>query len=124
MATFIGFNTINQNKKFTLTDVNLVKRDFLNSLSIAQGEIPGRPDYGSRIWEYIFDSQSRETNRNIVSEVQRIADLDPRIFIRQATVYNEEHGVRIELQVQILPSSPNELLVLFFDTEAREIRFV
>jgi hypothetical protein len=47
MATFIGYSTINQYKKFTLTDGELVKRDLLNAFNIRQGTLPGRPDYGS-----------------------------------------------------------------------------
>jgi hypothetical protein len=47
MTTFIGFNTINQNKKFTLTDFALIQRDLLNAFNIRQGELPGRPGYGT-----------------------------------------------------------------------------
>jgi hypothetical protein len=43
MATFIGFNTVDQFKKFTLTDFELIKRDLINALNIRQGELPGRP---------------------------------------------------------------------------------
>ena len=41
MPTFIGFNTINQNKKFTLVDFELIKRDLLNAFNIRQGELVG-----------------------------------------------------------------------------------
>ena len=49
MPTFIGFNTINQNKKFTLVDFDLIKIDLLNAFNIRQGELPGRPAYGTII---------------------------------------------------------------------------
>ena len=42
MTTFIGFNTIDQPKKFTLTDFDLVKRDLLNAFNIQQGQLVGR----------------------------------------------------------------------------------
>jgi len=37
MSTFIGFNTQNQYKKFTLVDTELIKRDLLNAFNITQG---------------------------------------------------------------------------------------
>jgi hypothetical protein len=49
MATFIGFNTIDQNKKFTLLDFELIKRDLLNAFNIRQGQLVGRPGYGTVI---------------------------------------------------------------------------
>ena len=52
MTTFIGFNTINQNKKFTVVDFDLIKIDLLNAFNIRQGELVGRPGYGTVIWNY------------------------------------------------------------------------
>ena len=43
MPTFIGFSTIDQNKKFTAVDFDLIKIDLLNAFNIRQGELPGRP---------------------------------------------------------------------------------
>ena len=61
MATFIGFNTQNQYKKFTLLDQELIKRDLLNGLNIRQGQLPGRPQYGTTMWDNLFENQN-ETN--------------------------------------------------------------
>ena len=63
MPTFIGFNTINQNKKFTAVDFDLIKIDLLNAFNIRQGELPGRPGYGTVIWNYLFEN--RNTNSYI-----------------------------------------------------------
>ena len=82
MTTFVGFNTIGQTKKFTLVDFELVKRDLLNALNIPQGQLPGRPGYGTLIYGYIFENQTQDTERAILAEIQRVASLDPRIFIQ------------------------------------------
>ena len=37
MPTFIGFSTIDQYRKFTLVDFELIKRDLANALNIQQG---------------------------------------------------------------------------------------
>lgn len=124
MATFIGFNTINQNKKFTLTDFELVKRDLSNALNIQQGDLPGRPEYGTTIWSFVFESQMPEVQKQILAELQRVAGGDPRIYISDATVYPQDNGMLIELQVQIVPSTTAERLAIFFDQETRRASFV
>jgi phage baseplate assembly protein W len=73
MTTFIGYSTINQYKKFTLVDYQLVKRDLLNAFNIRQGELVGRPDYGTALWDFLFEPQTLEVETAIKNEVQRVA---------------------------------------------------
>ena len=124
MPTFIGFNTINQFKKFTLTDFELIKRDLANAFNIQQGELPGRPEYGTVIWSYVFESQIETTEADILAEIQRVAGGDPRIYISDATVYPQDNGILVEVEVQVVPSSTVERLAIFFDQETRRASFV
>ena len=124
MATFIGYSTINQYKKFTLTDGELVKRDLLNAFNIRQGTLPGRPDYGSTLLDYIFENQDTTTERAVIAEIQKIASGDPRIYISDINYYPQQNGVLIELQVQIIPGTNSEQLSLFFDQSTRQAGFV
>jgi hypothetical protein len=73
MPAFIGFNTQNQYKKFTLTDGPLVKRDLLNAFNIRQGQLPGRPQVGTSLWDNLFENQDSVTEQSILSEIQRVA---------------------------------------------------
>lgn len=124
MATFIGLNTINQVRKFTLVDVELVKRDLLNALNIAQGELPGRPGYGTVIWQYVFDNQGPELNQAIINEIERVVGLDPRIILQSVQVYPQLNGIRIELQVQIAPNVSPETLSILFDEQSTTATFI
>ena len=124
MTTFIGFNTINQFKKFTLIDFELIKRDLANAFNIQQGELPGRPGYGTTIWSYVFESQTPETEQAILAEIQRVAGGDPRIYIADATVYPQDNGILIEVLVQVVASETAERLAIFFDQESRRASFV
>lgn len=124
MTTFIGFNTIDQYKKFTLVDFDLIKRDLANAFNIRQGEVPGRPEYGTTLWSYVFESQIPETQQAILAEVQRVAGGDPRLYISDATVYPQDNGMLIELQVQLVASTTTERLAIFFDQETRRASFV
>lgn len=122
--TFIGFNTINQYKKFTLTDFELIKRDLSNAFNIRQGELPGRPDYGTIMWNFLFENQIEELQNSIVAEVQRVAGGDPRVFISDIQVFPEENGIMIQIEVTVTPSTDATRLGIFFDVISRRASFV
>jgi len=124
MPTFIGFNTINQFKKFTLVDFELIKRDLANAFNIQQGELPGRPGYGTTIWSYVFENQTETTETAILAEIQRVAGGDPRIYVTSANVYPQDNGLLIEIEIQVVASSTAERLAIFFDQETRRASFI
>lgn len=124
MTVFIGFNTINQYKKFTLTDFELIKRDLLNAFNIRQGQLPGRPAYGSNIFEYVFEPQTQQTQQEVLKEIQRVAGGDPRIYVSDLQCYPQENGLLVELQIQVVPSSNAQQLSIFFDQQQRTASYV
>jgi phage baseplate assembly protein W len=124
MPTFIGFNTINQNKKFTLVDFELIKRDLLNALNIRQGQLVGRPAYGTVLWDYVFENQTQETERQIAAEIQRVAGGDPRIYISSTEVFPQQNGILIQIELTVVPSTNAERLSIFFDQTQRRASYV
>lgn len=124
MPTYIGFNTQNQFFKFTLTDFELIKRDLANAFNIQQGELPGKPGYGTTIWSYVFENQTPDVEKAIIQEMQRVAGGDPRIYLSDVQIYPQENGMLIELQVQVVASETAESLSIFFDQESRRASFV
>lgn len=124
MPAFIGFNTQDQYKKFTLTDADLVKRDFLNALNIRQGLLPGRPQYGTVIWDNLFDNQSNELTNNIETELQRVAGGDPRLQLINVEIFPQENGLLMQVELQIVPSTETERLRIFFNNETRTASYV
>ena len=124
MTTFVGFNTQNQYKKFTLVDFELVKRDLLNAFNIRQGQLPGRPGYGTILWSYLFENQVDAVQQGIINEVQRVAGGDPRIFISNINVYPQENGMLIELEIQTVGGVNAEILNVFFNQVSRSASYV
>lgn len=122
--TFIGFNTQGQYKKFTLTGFELIKRDLLNAFNIRQGQLPGRPGYGTVIWDFLFEPQLESVQREIEREVQRVAGGDPRIYISSVLAYPEGNGILIEIELEVVPSTDAERLSIFFDLEQRNATYV
>ena len=124
MTTFVGFNTQNQYKKFTLVDFELIKRDLLNAFNIRQGQLPGRPGYGTVLWNYLFENQVDAVQQGIINEVQRVAGGDPRIFISNINVYPQENGMLIELELQTVGGVNAEILSVFFNQTTRSASYV
>lgn len=124
MATFIGFNTQNQNKKFTLLDFELIKRDLLNAFNIRQGSLVGRPDYGTVIWDYLFENQVESTQRGMTAEIQRVAGGDPRLFVNSIEMFPQENGILIQLEITVVPSTDAQRLSLFFNQQSRRASYV
>jgi phage baseplate assembly protein W len=122
--TFIGFNTQGQFKKFTLTGFELIKRDLLNALNIRQGQLPGRPGYGTVIWDFLFEPQLESVQLNIEREVQRVAGSDPRIYINSVQSFPQDNGILIQIELEIVPSTDAERLAIFFDLEQRNATYV
>jgi len=120
MATFIGFNTINQYKKFTLTDFELIKRDLLNFLNIRQGELVGRPDVGTNMWNLVFDPQTQNTVELAKEEMKRVVSQDPRIRLASPIECEPQlNGILLELEIQTVPGQTAEFLRVFFDQQTR-----
>ena len=124
MTTFIGFNTIGQYKKFTLTDFDLIKRDLLNAFNIRQGQVPGRPAFGTLIWDFVFEPQVIQTQNQMQAEIQRVVAGDPRIVVSDVQTYPQENGILIQIALTVVPTQNSEILSIFFDQQQRNASYV
>jgi phage baseplate assembly protein W len=144
MATYIGFSTKNVNairktvptgtdggsnilakslsrKRFKLTDEELVINDFINALNIPQGQKPGKPSYGTTLWSFIFEPNTLDVRQALATEVKRVAQLDPRIELNSLEVYNQDHGILIQLEMAIAPFNDAMTFDLFFDPKTNSV---
>jgi phage baseplate assembly protein W len=124
MTTFIGFSTIGKTKKFTLTDLDLIKQDLVNAFNIRQGEVPGRPDVGTSLWGFLFENQVEELQTAIEAEVQRVVAQDPRIVVSNLQVFPQQNGILIQLEVSTVKGTTAEILSVFFDQQQRRASYV
>lgn len=124
MPTFIGFSTIDRFKKFTVVDFELIKTDLLNAFNIRQGELVGRPQYGTTIWDSLFENQTQETERFITAEIQRVCGGDPRIYVSAIELFPQLNGILIQLEITVVPSTNAERLSIFFDQTQRRASYI
>jgi len=117
MAKFFGYSTIDRTRKFRLEDYELIKRDMLNNLLIKQGELPGRPTVGTKLWDYLFDSLTESTLKKVGAEIKITVEKDPRIKVDKLNYFVRDAGLLIEMTVSVVTSSEQQLLNLFLNTD-------
>lgn len=101
-------------KKFRTVDEQLVIQDLLNSFNIVQGQKPGKPEYGTTMWSFIFEPNTIDVRKELEREIARIVQLDPRIILNSIQTDNMESGIMIQLELAITPfNNPTQLAVLF-----------
>jgi phage baseplate assembly protein W len=120
MALYVGYSTIDQNKSVTLTDADLIKRDLINHFYIRRGEKLMNPNFGTIIWDSIFEPFTEQLKVAIVDDVTRIARYDPRLRVDQILVDQFEHGLLIELRLEYVGTNELETLKLIFDRRVVE----
>lgn len=108
-------NPVRVNKKFRLTDRDLVIRDLLNAFNIPQGQKPGNPSYGTTLWRYVFEPNTFDVRAQIEQELRRLIAQDPRLILNTLSVYPYENGVQIELELAINPFNQVERMSFLFD---------
>lgn len=146
MPNYIGFSTINANKpkttvlpsgldggsgstvkpivfgkKFRLVDQPLVIQDFINALSIKKGEKVGKPQYGTTLWGFVFEPNTRDVQIQLEDEIRRVAAQDPRLILNTVKAYPQENGILLEVELAISPFNQVQLLSLFFDNNSNQI---
>ena len=115
MATYRGFNTQSQDRKFRITDFELIKRDLLNHFNTKRGERVMRPTFGCGVWDYLFEPMTEAVKEKIIDEVKAVIDYDPRVNADQVTITSYEQGIQIELDLSLVDTDQTSTMVLRFD---------
>ena len=116
MTTYRGFSTANsRNKRFRLTDFELVKQDLMNHLMIRKGEKLMSPNFGTVIWNLLFEPLTDDIQRIIVDDLNKIVATDPRLAVDNVVVTQFEHGIQVELEVRYLQTDETSNMVVQFD---------
>ena len=117
--TYRGFSTVNEeSNSHILHDVSLIKQDIINHFHIRQGEKLSDPEFGTIIWDILFEPLTDTVKNAIVENVSRIINYDPRVQVNQITVDAYESGIQIEMELTYLPYNISEKLRLDFDEKA------
>ena len=120
MRKFKGFSTVGkQFGNFKLYDIELAKRDLLNELYTRKGERIMSPEFGSIIWDLLFDPMSVETNELIEQDMQRILTKDPRLELRQLSITEnvDTQLITVAIILNYVPTATLTELVAIFNRD-------
>jgi phage baseplate assembly protein W len=115
MTFYKGFSTINKTKNFRLTDFELVKQDITNHFYIRKGEKLMNPDFGTIIWDMIFEPMTEDNKDLIVQDVKKIIANDPRVSATDVVVTSYDRGIQIEINLLYINTDQTDVLRLNFN---------
>jgi phage baseplate assembly protein W len=113
--TYRGFNSQESATNYKLYDMDLVKQDIMNHFHIRKGEKLENPDFGTVIWDMLFEPFTEDVKRIISKDVEDIINYDPRIAVNAVTVDTTEQGIRIQADLVYIPFNINERMTFDFD---------
>jgi len=117
-SAYRSISTVNEaNDGFRLYDLAVIKQDIINHFHIRQGEKLENPEFGTIIWDVLFDPLTESLKQAIIDNVQDIIDYDPRVTADQVVVNEYESGLQIECTLIYLDYSIAETMRLQFDQD-------
>jgi len=125
MRKFKGYSTVGKEYgNFKIYDIELAKRDLLNELYTRKGERLMSPQFGSIVWDLLFDPLTDEIIDAIRADCLRIVTKDPRLDLLNLDVVDNEHTIIVSIILRYVPTATETELVAVFNrnlTAEREI---
>lgn len=118
---FVGFNTVGQPAPpYSLTNIELVKRDINNHFATPKGSRVMLPNFGTSIYDYLFDPFDEYTKNIIIEDAVNVVKSDPRVELVSIDVYQEEHALNVVLILLFQPESVTDNMFVTFSLKDKE----
>lgn len=115
---FQGFTTVNGFRH--LEDIELIKQDLINHFYTKKKERVMNPEFGSIIWDKLFETFTEFTVDEIILDSKRIIATEPRVALNSIIVDQFEHGLVLQIDLTYIPFNFSEMLSLQFDKRLAE----
>ena len=113
-----GLSTVNpDSNSSTLFDIGLIKQDIINHFHIRQGEKLENPEFGTIIWDALYEPLTESMKEAIVQNVTEIVNSDPRVTVNSVVLDQYESGLIIDCDLTYLPYNTSEKMRLTFDED-------
>jgi|TARA_R110000803_G_scaffold177360_1_gene239764 phage baseplate assembly protein W len=114
--TYRGFSTVNSEaSSFVLYDIELIKQDIINNFHVRQGELLSNPEFGTIIWDIIFEPLTEQLKNAITENVTQIINSDPRVQVDSISIDQYDSGIQLDATLVYLPYNIAERMQLTFD---------
>jgi phage baseplate assembly protein W len=98
-----------------LYDFELIKQDLINRLSVRKGERVENPEFGTIIYDAIFEPLTEALRQAIADDITANLNADPRLSTKEINISEYEHGIAVECSLTYLPYDITEKLIFKFD---------
>jgi phage baseplate assembly protein W len=117
---FIGFNTVDKvTPPYTLTNIDIVKRDINNEFATPMGSRVMLPNFGTRIFNYLFDPFDEYTKNAIIEDATRVVGNDPRVELKSINVFQQDQVLTISMELLFKPESVTDSMFVMFSLADR-----
>ena len=113
--TFKGFSSKADKQNFKLYDFECAKQDLINRLSVRKGERVENPEFGTIIYDAIFEPFTEDLKDAIVEDITANLNADPRISTQEILVTEADKGIAIQATITYVPLNITEKLRFNFD---------
>ena len=114
--TYRGFSTVNPDGiGYQLYDIQIIKQDIINHFHIRQGELLSNPNFGTIIWDILYEPLTESLKEVIAESVTTIINYDPRVSVVSVSIDQYESGIQIDSTLSFLPYNISENMRLTFD---------
>jgi phage baseplate assembly protein W len=111
-----GFSTVdNSTTNVKLYDYELVKQDLLNQFNTRKGERVMDPEFGSIIWDLIYEPLTPDVKQQISEDIDRILASDPRLTPTLVNIIQQDYGFYLELTLVYNGTDFSDRMILNFD---------
>jgi phage baseplate assembly protein W len=115
---FKGFSSRAEQTNFKLYDFELIKQDLMNRLSIRKGERLENPEFGTIIYDAIFEPLTESLRQAILDDITQNLNADPRLNTTDVIVSEADHGISIQASITYVPYNITEKLTFSFDQDS------
>ena len=110
-----GFSTLVNKKRYSLTDYALAKQDLMNYFNIRKGSKLMQPNFGTIIWDQLFEPLNETTQDIITADIKRIVSYDPRLSVSSIQVTQQTNGLQVQISLSYIPSNQADTILLNFN---------
>jgi phage baseplate assembly protein W len=113
--TYKGFSSKEYKKNFKLYDFELAKQDLINHFNIRKGEKLENPNFGTIIWDILFEQFTDKVREDIAKDVERIINFDKRLKVETLEIDTTQQGIRLQANLLYVPDNLRDVLQIDFD---------
>ena len=99
----------------TRYDMDLAKQDLMNHFNTRKGERVMMPEFGSIIWDLLFEPLDDQTKKLIDEDVRQVIKNDPRWQLISVTISEAPNALNLEVIMTYLPADETVQLPLIYN---------